>query len=56
MNSKFEIKYLGDYINGEFLKFEEKNGTIIDISPGDNNDHIMDVPFYYDHIFQVILR
>lgn len=50
MASQFNISYLGDYIHGEFVKFEEGSGVITDRSPGDLNDHIMDVPFLYDHV------
>lgn len=52
MASKFTIEYLGDYINGEFARFEDRSGLIVDRSPGDLNDHIMDVPFLYDHVDQ----
>ncbi len=50
MAEKFEIKYLGDYINGAFTTFDDRSGVIADKSPADLNDHIMDVPFLYDNI------
>lgn len=50
MSAKFEIKYLGDYINGEFVTFEDRSGSIADKSPADLNDYIMDVPFLYDNV------
>lgn len=50
MSFKYEIKYLGDYINGEFVTSEERSGIIDDKSPADLNDHIMDVPFLYDNV------
>jgi succinylglutamic semialdehyde dehydrogenase len=50
MASRFEINYLGNYINGEFIKFEDRSGVITDLSPADLTDHIMDVPFNYDHV------
>lgn len=50
MKIKFELKYLGDYINGEFVNSEDRSGVISNKSPADLNDHIMDVPFLYDNI------
>jgi len=50
MPTKYDIKYLGDYINGEFVTSEDRSGVIVNKSPGDLNDHIMDVPFLYDNI------
>jgi succinylglutamic semialdehyde dehydrogenase len=50
MAGHFQLQYLGDYINGEFVKFEEGSGLIRNYSPGDLSDHLMDVPFQYDHI------
>lgn len=50
MKIKFELKYLGDYINGEFVISEDRSGVISNKSPADLNDHIMDVPFLYDNI------
>lgn len=50
MAFRHELNYLGDYINGEFKKFEDHSGVIEDKSPGDLNDLIMDVPFQYEHV------
>lgn len=50
MTAKYEIKYCGDYLNGEFVTFEDRSGVIADKSPANLNDHIMDVPFLYDNI------
>jgi succinylglutamic semialdehyde dehydrogenase len=50
MSMKYKIEYAGDYINGEFVKFEERSGVINDRSPGDLDDHIMDVPYVFEHV------
>lgn len=45
-----KITYLGDYIDGQFLPIKNGNGELKDFSPADLNDHLMTVPFSYDHI------
>lgn len=50
MNFKFEIKSLGDYIDGSFRDSELPNGYLTDVSPADLNDHIMKVPYWYSHV------
>jgi succinylglutamic semialdehyde dehydrogenase len=47
---KYEIKSLGDYIDGSFRESELPNGYISDVSPADLNDQIMKVPYWYGHI------
>lgn len=44
------MAYLGDYINGKFLKVESADGEFKDISPSDLNETIMVVPFNHEHI------
>ncbi len=51
MSFKFPIQYMGDYINGQFIKPEERpDGEFKDLSPADLNDQVMVVPFRYDHV------
>lgn len=49
-NFKFEIKSLGDYIDGSFCDSELPSGYINDVSPADLGDQIMKVPYWYSHI------
>jgi succinylglutamic semialdehyde dehydrogenase len=53
MSFKFEIKSLGDYIDGNFRDSELPSGYINDISPSDLNDQIMKVPYWYSHVEEV---
>jgi succinylglutamic semialdehyde dehydrogenase len=50
MTIKYPIHYLGDYIDGHFIKPENSDGEFKCISPADLTDHIMTVPFCFDHI------
>ena len=50
MEIRKPMTYLGDYIAGEFIKFEDQSGLITDLSPADLNDLVMEVPYNYDHI------
>lgn len=46
--------YLGDYINGKFVKAEKPDGSFKDISPADLNDVVMTVPFSHAHVDQAV--
>jgi succinylglutamic semialdehyde dehydrogenase len=48
------MSYLGDYINGKFVKAEKPDGTFKDISPADLNDLVMTVPFSHAHVEQAV--
>lgn len=48
--AKFDIKYKGDYINGQFVPVVKGDGEFKDISPADLSDVVMTVPFSNDHI------
>lgn len=48
--AKFEIKYKGDYINGQFVPVTKADGEFKDISPADLSDVVMTVPFKNDHV------
>jgi succinylglutamic semialdehyde dehydrogenase len=50
MSFKFEIKSLGDYIDGSFRNPELPSGYLTDVSPADLNDQIMKVPYWYSHV------
>lgn len=50
MKHTSDFKYLGDYINGQFITVEKPHGEFKDLSPADLKDTIMSVPFYHDHI------
>lgn len=45
-----KIKFLGDYINGQFVTSGRPDGTFQDISPSDLTDEIMKLEFDYTHV------
>lgn len=45
-----KYNFLGDYINGQFVKIDKADGTFKDISPGDLSDQIMTVEYKLDHV------
>lgn len=49
------IKYLGDYINSQFIPVSKGNGEFKNLSPADLQDHIMNVPFNHDHMDEACL-
>lgn len=51
-----QIKFLGDYIGGQFTVTEKPDGVIKDYSPSDLTDFIMEVPFEHDRIEQACGR
>ncbi len=48
------MSYIGDYINGKFVKVEKGDGSIKDISPADLNDVVMTVPYSHAHVDQAV--
>lgn len=50
MNVRTQIPYLGDYINGKFIKPDRADGEFVDVSPGDLKDEIMVLDYRYDHV------
>ncbi len=50
MSIKYPIRYLGDFINGNFVLADRPDGQIKNLSPADLNDHIGTFPFMYGHI------
>lgn len=54
MTATFPSKYLGDFINGRFVAVEKGDGSFKDISPGDLQDQVMNVPYSYAHVDQAI--
>ena len=50
MTNYSPTKYLGDFIDGQFVPVQKGDGSFKDISPGDLNDTLMTVPFSYAHI------
>ncbi len=44
------IPYLGDYIDGRFVRPDRADGEFKDISPSDLRDEIMVVEYRYDHV------
>ena len=44
------IAWLGDYIDGKFLKPERADGEFLDVSPADLKDHVMRLEFRHDHV------
>ena len=51
----FTYEYLGDYINGEFVKPEKKDGEWINASPGDLKEQVVKIEYAYDAIDQAVL-
>jgi succinylglutamic semialdehyde dehydrogenase len=46
------MKYLGDYIGGQFVPVERADGEFEKRSPADLNDQVLVVPFSYSHVDQ----
>ncbi len=46
--------FLGDFINGQFVKGPKSDGQFKDISPADLSDEIMTVSYSLDHVEQAI--
>jgi succinylglutamic semialdehyde dehydrogenase len=44
------IEFLGDYIDGKWLKSERADGEFSDVSPSDLKDHVMELAYRYDHV------
>lgn len=44
------ILYLGDYINGKFVKAESEDGVIQLKSPADLSESVVEVPYQYSHV------
>ncbi len=44
------ILYLGDYINGKFVKTESEDGVIQLKSPADLSESVIDVPYQFSHV------
>lgn len=44
------LPYLGDFIDGRFVKPERPDGQFKDVSPADLKDTVLEIPFQYDHI------
>lgn len=52
MSSLQPIVFLGDFIDGRFVKPDRADGEFRNISPGDHKDEIMTLEFRYDHVLQ----
>jgi succinylglutamic semialdehyde dehydrogenase len=50
LGSSKPIAYLGDYIDGRFIKPDRADGEFKDISPADLKDEIMVLEYRYDHV------
>lgn len=50
LNDLKPIPYLGDYINGEFIKPDRADGEFTDVSPGNLKDEVMHLEYRYDHV------
>ena len=48
------ITYLGDYIDGEFIKPQEPNGRIQSVNPGDTSDVVGEFEYEYDHVYAAV--
>lgn len=49
-----QFNFLGDFINGKFVKADKPNGTFKDISPGDLSDEIMSATYQLDHVDRAV--
>src|SRR5687767_7365701 len=48
---KFEtIPFLGDFIDGEFIKATRANGTFEKRDPGDTTQVVIDCTYQFDHV------
>lgn len=47
---RFESKYLGDFIAGNFVPVEKGEGSFKDLSPADLADQVMVVPYSHQHV------
>jgi succinylglutamic semialdehyde dehydrogenase len=52
MSDLKEIPFLGDYIDGKFIKSDRPDGEFSSISPADRKDLVMRLNYRYDHISQ----
>jgi succinylglutamic semialdehyde dehydrogenase len=46
------IPYLGDYINGKFVKPEGPDGVITNQSPSDLSELVIEIPYKFSHVDQ----
>lgn len=46
------ILYLGDYINGQFVKVENEDGVIEIKSPADLSENVVNIPYRYSNVDQ----
>lgn len=44
------IPYLGDYINGQFVKSDSADGVITNQSPSDLSELVIEIPYKYNHV------
>lgn len=51
---KHEAKFLGDYIQGQFLRTERPDGQFKDISPADLNDVVMNIEYSWEHVDRAV--
>ncbi len=51
---KHEAKFLGDYIQGQFLRIERPDGQFKDISPADLNDVVMNIEYSWEHVDRAV--
>ncbi len=50
MSQMQPMKYLGDYINGEFVHSDHTDADFEKRSPGDLNDLMLEIPVTYSHV------
>ena len=44
------IAFLGDFIDGQWLKSDRPDGEFVDVSPSDLKDQIMKLSYRHDHV------
>src|SRR4051794_8703450 len=50
MESVHKISFLGDYVNGEFVRSRKPDGSWQSKSPGDLKDQVIDIEYSYENV------
>lgn len=50
MSALRPIPFLGDYIDGAFIRSDRPDGEFTDVSPADLKDQVMHLEYRYDHV------
>ncbi len=50
MSTLRPLEFLGDYIDGKFVRSERPDGEFVDVSPADLKDEVMRLEYRYDNV------